>query len=1004
MSRTRAHFRLSTTAGRRRVLPVRAWLQAGAAAAAVGFALAGAATASADDGTAARDSSSAARDSSTQSRVSASSSAPRASAAQAKSRVALAVAPQRALAGAPGRQFTGTGKALFNDSGKVIQTPQIYKATVSRYANPSVHLVINDPAFALWSKPQTILRTDSAKKYAFPEWLHGGPGRAPINANPDEWAKNTLTGVRQRLDTAPFGVFDAAFQPVGSIGGATYTNGDGVAVTRYFGDVQNSFFAPPRPFGKDANGVETRRTRAAYDSLLSALATITPQTACASNKPRCNEILLANGNDVVMPGWIGNAVIDTGAGDDVILASPQVNVAVYFGNSSYSWPNSSPSAQIYYPTPYALRGGLSNKEGNIFSGGPGKDLIYYDGSVAGAYGGDGDDILAPSFGSFNWAFDSLIQGTWTGSGPDGLRQTADYLDKRRPLSGYGGPLPVYRAAGNTGIFEGRAVVSGPKALLGPDTDLRRGLSPDPENRASYSFQFYQEPRAVNRFNIGLNGDPAGGKPTIDNEINKLGGQDLYGGAGDDIIYGTDPDFYKGFQTAANGKGIRRAFNNPNPKDGKVDGRGHAQMFETVNMFGGTGGDYFALGNPRNVDPAVWGQYSTKLYRISGNSDSFKLKNTNDFGVLEGDVFEVNLTYKGANWTDSVVGPDGAGVGGQEIAGKVVKGGVDGLKVTKDLLKEFKVITANVFPQFTAVASLVGYVSGLVLDNVKPDPETPIEDDTPFYSDPIGTWLRAIEIQDWDPADSITLRVDPSNSQSDKGRRWANVKFAYAPSTDSSNAGALTITAQLSDEEAPRDLIILEQFTQQAGSTGGWWAWDFRAARGQGAYVPITSEHMGFFGQVDPFKAKDVLRQNNVPITGYIDQFNFNVAADSTLFRWTDTGLKNFPGDTREKLLNDLRSNSERIVFQLDTMKLGYHFDIQYLGQASGPNNDLKNLKVDQKASKLWVAIPGAAEGGKDQWISYSLEELEANPELAKLAKKATPVWTGPSGNPNLPAT
>jgi hypothetical protein len=108
------------------------------------------------------------------------------------------------------------------------------------------------------------------------------------------------------------------------------------------------------------------------------VATVTPQTGCASNQPRCNVVQLYGGNDVVTPGWIGNAVIDTGAGDDIILASPQVNVVSNYADYTQG---SAPSARVYYPTPYALEGTPSNTDGNVFNGGADNDVIYYDGSV-----------------------------------------------------------------------------------------------------------------------------------------------------------------------------------------------------------------------------------------------------------------------------------------------------------------------------------------------------------------------------------------------------------------------------------------------------------------------------------------------------------------------------------------------------------------------------------------------------------------------------------------------
>lgn len=951
MTCTPASLCLPAANRRHRVLPVRAWLQTGAAAAAIGFALTGAPTAGADDGTAARDTGT---DSAT------STSAPRASAGPAKNRIKQPAAPQR-----PGETVatrpSAIGKALFSSSGKIAQAPQIY---VSR-GSTDVYLGIDDPALALWSRPQTDLRTNDAVKFAFPEWLRG----TPYNRDPNVWVQETLQDVRQRLDASPLGVFTPALPPF-SYYGYPNTNGDGVSVTRYFGTMVVPDVDPPKPFG-DGSSSGYNGPKEAFRELLNAIAAVTPQPTCKSAQPRCNTIVLSGGNDVVMPGWIGNAVINTGAGNDIILASPEVNIAVYFG---FSGVRVFPEAQVFYPTPYALQGTPSNANGNVFIGGTGRDVIYYDGSVAEAYGGTEDDILAPSFGSFNWAFDTLIQQTLTAT-------AADYQEKD-PVKDFGPPLTVYFTLGKDNswppkFLEGQAVVSGPKALLGPNTDLRRIGIPSEYLRQTYDFNGYE--RKINQLNIGLVADAAGGNLKIDDAtVNRLGGQKLYGGEGDDLIYGLDPDFYQGFKTAADGKGLRVPFNNPGA-DGKVDGRQYAQVFESVQMFGGSGQDYFALGNPGNIDPGRFdGNY---LYRISGNSDSFKNKGTADFGVLEGDVFEVNLTYEGANWTSSVASPSTGG--GVETVAKVVKGGFDAIKVVGEIAKKIseKAFLAN--PAFAAVAGLGSFVASIV-PLFAPEAEKPITPESPFYRDPIGNWRKAIQIQDWDPADSITIHVDPSNSASDSNRRWDQVQFGIINTTDTTNEGALTITAQVGGEAAPRPLISLERFAAKDGVAGTWWAWDFRQAGGKGAYVPITKDNLSFFGQVDPAKASVL-----VP---YVDQYSFPVAQGTPLFRWTDDSLKN-----NENLLNTLRSNSERIVIQLDTMSLGYYWDIRYLGEASGPDTPINNLSVDQQASKLWVVNPDP--GAAQRWIGYSLEDLAANPDLST---KATPIWS--LGNPNNTAT
>ena len=199
-----------------------------------------------------------------------------------------------------------------------------------------------------------------------------------------------------------------------------------------------------------------------------------------------------------------------------------------------------------------------------------------------------------------------------------------------------------------------------------------------------------------------------------------------------------------------------------------------------------------------------------------------------------------------------------------------------------------------------------------------------------------------------------------------------MNLAIKSDVDSTTGTAVKITAQLG-KDRPTDLFVLEDFAERSNAAGQWWGWNFSKS----AYVPITSDNLGFFGQVDPSKA-DLVEE-------YTDEYNFIVAKGSPLFKWDDAILKN--GD-----LEKLRRNSERIVSPLNTKSLGYHWDIRYHGGASDPS-------VNQKASKLWVVKPGVV--GTPEWIGYSLEDLAANPELAK---KATPVWAGPNGNPNLPAT
>ncbi len=90
----------------------------------------------------------------------------------------------------------------------------------------------------------------------------------------------------------------------------------------------------------------------------------------------------------------------------------------------------------------------------------------------------------------------------------------------------------------------------------------------------------------------------------------------------------------------------------------------------------------------------------------------------------------------------------------------------------------------------------------------------------------------------------------------------------------------------------------------------------------------------------------------------------------------------------------MKQRSERIVTQIDTMTLGYYWDIRYQGQASSPtesNPKINNLTIDEQASKLWIREDGA--DGNPSWKSYSYASIETDPAVHALARKATPLWS-----------
>ena len=110
-----------------------------------------------------------------------------------------------------------------------------------------------------------------------------------------------------------------------------------------------------------------------------------------------------NFDNTLILGPSSNLKTSLGDGNNVILMSPNATVytAGYIaegsrpGLSDYS--NNKTYTPVFYP---ASQGKLHSNELEL---GSGNNLVYYDASLNKVKTGDGNNIFAPSFGSFNWA-------------------------------------------------------------------------------------------------------------------------------------------------------------------------------------------------------------------------------------------------------------------------------------------------------------------------------------------------------------------------------------------------------------------------------------------------------------------------------------------------------------------------------------------------------------------------------------------------------------------------
>ena len=917
------------------------------------------------------------------------------------------------------------GKALYHPS---VSYEGIGPIRYDRHESTDDQLVSTAyPTLALFVDGGKIggLRSPAAAP-VWKEWLLGGslPRTGyKLSDEADRWTKEVLTQARQQLTSGEYGVFTPAFKRFQ----ATAGNGDGISLSRYFADSPIA-----NPFSEGLWFVT------AFQEFAKAI-----KKGVLSNTEF--NVKLGSGNDVVLPGWQANSETHTGAGDDIFLSSPQVHIAqLYDKNRDPETLGADPTdwnSYAYFPTPYEpkkLKGEKDewykepidpsqprpprrNSRGNIVHAGPGEDLIYYDSGIDQAHGGLGNDVMAPSFAGMNWSVDTIIQGEDAGLDPTSGKQRFDYSAPQ---------LNLWQDQSNP-KQAGRTWVRGAKALLNPMRAIRRGQQADMQqhvyDNVDYGLDGYQfdarkreleETEHRIKIRVSDHGEGPGFGYTkkddvwvIDrNEINIVGGSDLYGGPGTDTFYGIDPSFFKGYETAApvaginpedpetDMQGLRVAFDYKNEKQTSPDpdasdvARKTPQLVKTTRMFGGHGADLFELGNPGNVFPqgSDTELEGDKLYRISGNHDGFLRKDTTSFGAeASPDMFSVNLAYAGESWRRPLnKAPGEGGAADQPTLGELAELGLSGVEAASGVLEAFEIS----LPIFSAVTGLASFALGIA-SLFKTPPVEPIPEEEIYYKDPVGSWRQSIWIQDHDPLDSIRIRVDPSNPLSDAENRWKNIYFQTTDVDDSNENQSILINFQNAQGQE-HELFRLEE-TLKSSKAGGWFGWNFQT----GALEQIGEKNFSFFGQVGLKKEEGYDPKADPDLGSYLDAYRFDVKDGQTVFRWTDSTLIN-----NEQRLDSMRSRSENIVYQFDSMSHGYYWDIQYKASLSdNPNpaeQSLTGLTIDEDETKLWIRNVNPA--GEITWKDYTYRQTKNDVDAQDAAAKTKPKWIfdGLSGTPS----
>jgi hypothetical protein len=730
---------------------------------------------------------------------------------------------------------TQRNRTTFQDYGSIQTTQFANNRALNldlRSQRGDIGLILDSPALAAYANHPQL---SDQSRLLLQEWMLGQANAV----GPDMLATGALAGVRKRIERNPFAPI---FPDVG-------VNGTGISVTRQLFSKELEISGRPTRVGVRLPNLSNEQTFEMLQQTLAALPRYSPGHTA-------NAINVGIGNDIIMPGYLGNSVVRMGDGGDIYLASPQLFAAVLAGNNLRS-SSGTVDAKILYPTAYALQGTAANQRGNSIFGEGGSDLIYYDSSINNANGGTGDDIFAPSFGSFNWAIDTLIQGPITHvTLRDSNRRIENF--SRRNNNQDAAEREIRLIGIDPGGANLQTFVHGDAALISPATQFS-GHSGSP----SPLYQFELD-RTSNRFNNsifinravltpnanwGLRSSDSNNGPFIEDRslMNRLGGQHLIGGEGSDLFYGIDPDWYRTWTMPSGGQ--RQAFYSNNRSDRPFE-RPHAQLMQPVTMSGGPGIDSFIFGNPRNLDP--WSlEGGDFFYRVSGNHnnlpgvDGTPRRDAQRYGEnTESDNFVINLTYAGDNWTRVISNGSAAeegfnGIDALRFAQSLTGMGKDFTGILKDMAPknipdrdygEIKIkgsnydrfnngvkIASATFSAFNlAFSAIVGISSFINALQRKARPAT-LPETSSYYRDPVGSWRGTINITDWDPSDTISIRVDPSNPASNARNRWENIQFQFNRAITNSSFSGSELVVSTANGGSNRPLVRLEEF---GGNPGG----------------------------------------------------------------------------------------------------------------------------------------------------------------------------------------
>ena len=470
------------------------------------------------------------------------------------------------------------------------------------------------------------------------------------------------------------------------------------------------------------------------------------------------------------------------------------------------------------------------------------------------------------------------------------------------------------------------------------------------------------------------------KKSIDGYVINVGGQEVYGGEGNDLLFGLDPSLYAGMKAQE-----QRSFL---VEQGELDlyflNVDNEKVFNTriqwdpILLSGGTGSDVFQIGDLNNIKIENSGSsvlsgsgrgLANTVYTVIGDHSDTNSVNQNAKNKASwGENISPDITLLTASYDYTPIQIRNAiNIESDTVDEEDSTSTADKIKNVLDILSNVGEKVDKLIPGFNTAISVAGTVVNVgqkIMEKV--DQFKHRNDATADFSQdeliknvvPPGPWTKAINMPDWDPLDQISIQVIPNLKADDDKNPYDNIEFSVRERGVSSSGvePGYELLMQTSKDQSPKPFVYLSGIDRPSLNWAkGFKTWDFINER---EVIIDPSTHMSFLGVLSNFEEAQKLKTTYTE-EKYNDLVIEEDSSFSSIFVWNSTGIdKAEPsleqGASKDSLLNQYRAAASSIICTIDSRQFGWFSDIH----ASDQTDDIDVLNKStfnyySKKDKAW---------------------------------------------------